>query len=496
VVPPRLTKGLLTGPTVGFALAIVGLASLAATAQTVTSRPKPIDREPYSIRLLLDFDAATGVDSARRSRVLEDWSALALRFVGEPWSVEVVADAGPIAAMPIEDLSADDLKGQLAKADKLWAIRARFSGEDFRLEGRELDALTGRLGEVHRREVAHPSDLPRDLLGLALAMFTPSAEVGASKDGGVSFLVQGGSLRAASPLGEVAPVGTVFRAFRIFPKEGSPPEVIDVRYSYFRVDKLDGPTAHCEIIRGVGDPLTNRYARKNTLVARGIKPSSTPTRLRFLAKGDRQPAAGYRLLARSIPSATRPTDLGMTDRDGRIVIRPGALDGLSSLRLMAGNDEPMLDIPVMPGETPEERTIVFEPRPLTLALEARIDALRDAIIDLVAIRTRLESRMKARLDGEDWPGLDATILEFRKLTQRESISARLKKIREDGERQETEGKTTVLTRNARSQLDETQGLIDRYLDDDAIRSYEDAAVRVKAEQAKPKAPAKGARKGP
>ena len=195
-------------------------------------------------------------------------------------------------------------------------------------------------------------------------------------------------------------------------------------------------------------------------------------------------------MARSIPPGLKPTDLGMTDREGRIVVRPGVLDGLASLRLLAGNDEPMLDIPVMPGETGEERTIVFEARTLTLDLEARLDALRDAIVDVVAVRSRLEARMKARLDGEDWAGLDEAIKEFRALTPRETFATRLEQIKESGRRQEEEAKTTVLTRNARGQLDETQGLIDRYLDDDAIRSYEDAATRGKAEAAKAKAPAK------
>jgi hypothetical protein len=208
--------------------------------------------------------------------------------------------------------------------------------------------------------------------------------------------------------------------------------------------------------------------------------------MRFLVKGDRQPAAGYRLVARSLLPGGKATELGMTDREGRISLQPGSADNLMYLRLLAGNDEPMCDIPVMPGESSEERTIVFEARPLTLALEARVDALRDSIIDVVNVRARLEARMKARLDGEDWAGLDETIQEFRKLTPRESYLTRLNTIKDDGERQETEAKTAVLTRNARARIDEIQGLIDRYLDDDAVRSYEDAASRAKAERERPK----------
>lgn len=418
-------------------LALTWISASAALGQLAAPNPLPIDRKPYSIRVLIDFDPGTRVDPARRSAILDDWLGLARRFVGEPWSMEVVSDLGTLPAIPIENLKADELKSASEKAAKVWAIRVEARKSGYRLEGREADVATGWMGEVHARDVSFPSDLPRELLWLALAIFAPSAEVGESKAGGVTFLVQGGSLPVASPLGEVAPVGSIFRALRVFPKEdGSAPEIVEVRYSYFRVETRDGAFARCEIIRGLGDPLTNRYARKNKLVALGIKPSSSPTRLRFLLKGDRLPAAGYRLTCRPIPPGPRPTELGMTDREGRIVLAPGFAEGLVSLRLIAGNEEPMLDIPVMPGESPEERTIVFEPRPLTLALEAKLDALRDTIIDLVAARSRIEARMKARLDGEDWAGLDEAIQEFRKLTPRERIEARLDRIRarENGRR--------------------------------------------------------------
>ncbi len=451
-------------------------------------KPEPADRKPYAIRVLVDFEAATRVDPARGAAILDEWSVLVRRFVGAPWSPELAGGGDTLSARPIEDLAGDDLKPFGGGVDKVWTIRVRAAGAGFELEGRELDVPTGWLGEVHRRPVAHPADAPRELLRLTLALFAPTAEVGESKGGGVSFLVRGASLPSASPMGAVARPGTVFRVLRIFDRpDGSAPEIREVPYSYFRVERLDGPVARCEIIRGVGDPLTSRYARKNRLVALGIKPADSPTRLRFLTKGDRRPAAGYRLIARSIPPGTRPAEVGTTDREGRVVLPPGFAAGLVSLRLMAGNDEPMVDVPVMPGETPRERTLLFEPRPLTLTLEARLDALRDAIVDVVNLRGRLELRMKARLDGEDWPGLAEAIKEFRKLTPRAQFESRLARIRADGERQEAELKTVVLTRQARALLDEARALIDRYVDDEIIRAYEDAADRARAEVARPKA---------
>ena len=106
----------------------------------------------------------------------------------------------------------------------------------------------------------------------------------------------------------------------------------------------------------------------------------------------------------------------MTDRGGRIVLKPGFADGLVILRLLAGNIEPVREFPIMPGESSEERTIPFDPKYQSVALEVEVDSLRDEVVDLIALRARLEARMKARLEGEDWDGLEDAIKEFNRLT--------------------------------------------------------------------------------
>ena len=100
--------------------------------------------------------------------------------------------------------------------------------------------------------------------------------------------------------------------------------------------------------------------------------------------------------------------------------------------------------------------------------------------------------MKARADGEDWRGLEETAKEFRKLTPRDTLEGRLNRLVEEAERQETERKVLIITKHARNQVDDTKALIGRYLDDEQVRSYEDAVQRAKAEAAAPKPKAKGA----
>ena len=85
---------------------------------------------------------------------------------------------------------------------------------------------------------------------------------------------------------------------------------------------MEGPIARCAIVTALRDPLTQRVSRPNTLAAIGIKAGDEPVRFRFVTRPDKSPAAGYTLTARAVPDGL-PHELGMTDRSGRIVLKPG-----------------------------------------------------------------------------------------------------------------------------------------------------------------------------
>jgi len=270
--------------------------------------------------------------------------------------------------------------------------------------------------------------------------------------------------------------------------------------TYLMVESVEGPIARCRITSAYRDPLTQRVAQANTLAAVGIKPGRSPMRLRFETRPDKEPAAGYMLTARAVPDG-QPRELGMTDRAGRIVLPPGFADGLVILRLLAGNVEPVCELPIMPGESSEERVIPFKPLPLTVALEAQVDSLRDDVVDLVALRARLEARMEARLKGEDWTGLEEALKEFGRLTPRDEYSKRLTELKDEAARKQAEGKTAILTKTAQAQITDLQAMIDRYLDDDAIKAYVEALAEKRSElganeKARQKAVAKKAEAAP
>ena len=198
----------------------------------------PIDRQPYSIEAHIAIDPASRIDPQGRAVLVFEWDALVRRFVGAPWDLSVAEDDGPLTTLPLESLSPAVFEEVSQKNDKVWALRIEAEGSGFVLSGRELDCATGKLGPIHRRSAPYRPDLPRELLELALEVFSPSAVIGESFARNVSITVRGASLEAASPIGRVATVGSVFHPLRLVPGrgKGGKPLVLEVPFSYLQVE--------------------------------------------------------------------------------------------------------------------------------------------------------------------------------------------------------------------------------------------------------------------
>lgn len=469
-------------------------------AQPLDSAPKPtvegIERLPYRIRVHLDVDSETRLDAKRRDALVADWRALTARFVGAPWQLEVSAESTPSpVAGDLDALDPEALAEGAAGFDKLWLVRVGRDGGGYGFDGREFDVSLRRLGPLQHRSAPVPRDAPRVFFQLSLDLFSPTAEIGEHFGKDVSLRVRAAALTPASSVGRVVGAGNVFLPLRIVPQKDGKALVREIAYTYLRVESHDGTSVRSSIKSMFSDPLTARVAQKTSLAAIGVKPGKHPTRLRFLTLPDRAPAAGYVLTMWDYPDGL-PREVGTTDREGRITLVPGIAPGLVVFRLLAGTSEPMREFPLMPGESPSERVVPpFDPKPEAVTLETRLDALRDTVIDLVAVRARLEARLKARFDGEDWAEAKATLQEFNALPSREKFADALAKLKDEATRRQARSKTPILTKTAQSQLTDLQSLIDRYLDDESFKAFADALEKLEAapktkEKAKPKAAAK------
>ncbi len=292
-------------------------------------------------------------------------------------------------------------------------------------------------------------DVVRELFRLTEAMFAPYAEIGEPSGDAVPLRVQGSALPKGQLGQGIAPVGTVFRPLRVvYNGDDTVLNILKIPYSYLVVSTREDAETRATLVRGVADPLTKRFTRKNKLVALGVKPGAFQTRFRFVqSKGD-APASGYVLTARPAPDGPARV-VATTDRDGRVSIPRGFADGLVIVRLVAGRAEPLREVPIMPGESDEGLTIPVDPKSQAVTLETQLDALRDEIVDVVALRNRLERRMKAREQRDEWAGVEEVLAEFRKLPPRDGFVKRLERLNDDAQKQEERTRSVVLTKTAR-----------------------------------------------
>ena len=182
----------------------------------------------------------------------------------------------------------------------------------------------------------------------------------------------------------------------------------------------------------------------------------------------------------------------MTDRGGRIVLKPGFADGLVVLRLLAGNIEPVKEFPVMPGEsrksgpsfsTPGIRAWRWRPRSIQCAMtSSKLDRTPRAA------RGPHEGPARGRGLGRAGGGPEGNLPPDAPRRVRQAAG----RVEGTGDKEQAEKKVAILT-NVQAQINDLQAMIDRYLDDDILRAYQDALERGKAEGGdKAKVPAKAA----
>jgi len=499
------------GPVVSFALvALLGLTALGAdpdgsnpatTQSKDTPKPeaaKPSELRPYKIKAWVSIDPHARGDPRGRETLIAGWKVLVARFIGAPWQLEISEDEGPLTTNTLDSITPDMVIPAAKGFDKAWMIRIEPSADGFSFAGREFDAPTAQVGLLSRRPASVLSDGPRALLQLSLDIFAAASDVTEVTGKKCKVRVQGSMIPAATPLGQVVSVGSVLRPSRIFYKpDGGIMRLDVIKSTYIVVDQLNAGIASCTVYSALGNPLTTKVVGNAKMVAVGLKPASIPTRLRFtfynpdapLIPGTRveeRPAAGYTVVSTTLPNGT-PREVGTTDREGRLVLEPGFADGLVNLRLMAAGTEPLSQFPIMPGEMIEEKVMNrIDPRSATVTIESEAFALRDEIIDLIAVRKRLEARMKVRIESDppNWEEVKNLLEQYRNIPSREALEKRLDVLNTTlNAEAEKNKRSKVKTPTATRLLTEVDNLIKGYLNDEDYNAIFDAYQRGQAQEA-------------
>ncbi len=466
----------------GAAWLLVGLLLSAPISRAQKPTELPIEQRPYRIRVWLGSEPSVRLSSEERGRLIASWQEFVVRFVGPAWEVQIESTAGPLLGQTVDRLTVEGVSSLAEDADKCWFLQvgAAPTGSGWQLSGREYDAATRQLGSIHRLPARHRRDAARSLFQLSLRVFAPLAEIVRTTDD-VKLKVQASALTAADPIGVVVGEGTVFRSFWILlSADGTVKGVRPINYTYLRVSSTESSPFPVDVVSGLRRPLPQQVAGRYRLMALGSRAASVPTRLRFyvVRKEDnsRLPYPGAVLMASTFPDGT-PRVVGTTGREGEISLPPDFADGLVKLQLLGGGVEPLREIPILPGETEEEIALPVEPKPDAVALQYRLMAIQDEIVDLIARRGQLEARLEARAGGQQWDEVKALLDEYLKLPPRSRFEQRVAALKEEAERKQAEQKVPILTQTALRDLSEVDALIQRYLDDSTYQAYDDAYRR-------------------
>lgn len=454
------------------------MACAGVQGQTAEKKPVPFEFQPSRIKVVLSVDPSARLDSEGLSRLVREWRFLVTRFIGSPWSLEVSEAEGAGAGLDPAQITVEQVSGLAGRFDQLWYLKISAGSPDgLSFTGRSLDVATARLGPLRRPSASRLGDEARALFELSRALFTPRAMIGASDAGRVRVQVQGAGLGAASELGQVVSKGLVLVPFRILLKpDGTVLRVSPIGWTYLIVEEVEGTTALCSILSSLRDPLTRRVIGKSELVALGVQPGSGSLRFQFVTRPpDSRPASGYVLTVRTPPDGAERV-VGRTDRQGRVEVPPSSVPtGPLMARLVGGDEEPLVEFPILPGETEVERVLRIDPLTQAVALESRLNKLQDDVIDQVAIRSRLQALMESRVQGNAWDDVKALLLDYQKLPAKQGFLDQLNLLRDAAAKEQQELKLPVLTRTAQARLTETETLINNYLDDEVFQAYQRAA---------------------
>jgi hypothetical protein len=381
---------------------------------------------PYKIALVVAVDPqlATGTEAATLVDAVVERIEL---YVGGVWDVALVAAPPALneqLLMALDQISPAALESLAPDAawDKilLLAIKPEDSG-GCQLLARDFDLRTRILGPTVRLAVAQRALYADRAFEAIWQAFAPIAQIDVDADKQVLLRPRAGGLPLADPNLSLAKTGDLFRpVIRKFDRLGrlEADKTLPMPWTFLRVEDIAGTQATTQVYSGLRHPFSGRRRGQTEQLAIAVHPTHGSTRLVLLGRGNPpEHLAGYDIYAQR-PGEKPTTYLGRTDTDGSIVI---AADDLPvRLIYVKGGGQLLAKLPMVPGLEAESIAEVAD-NSNRLAFEGYLHGIRNQVIEHVARREILMSRIRARLKAGKRDEAEALFDELRRLPTREQI---------------------------------------------------------------------------
>ena len=387
---------------------------LAVLSSLVISRPASLaaealgwDFQPYRIQAALAIDLPGGLVEEMSEEIPRYLDERARSAIGPLWSFDVKVVAGvtrQLVLTQVATLSAAPPADLPAGGDKLLLLVVRGTPGGYELIAREYDRFIERWGMPVRGECGQLQSLPEHFFALVWQAVAPLAqfEVDPNDANRVLLKPRGGALPRGSGTPSWAESGDVFLPILRRTSRGG--ALVDdgirpVPWTYIEALQNEDGTIVGRVHSASRRPFGARRQGRVEQLAIGLRADPAPTIVRFHSRTTAEkPLVGYEVYAQNAGEDAL-TRVGVSDRHGTLSISPGKTR--VQFLLVKSGGQLLAKLPIVPGADAE----VAVPLPdddVRLVAEARLAALREDLIDVVARRNILMARARQKIEKRDY----------------------------------------------------------------------------------------------
>lgn len=293
--------------------------------------------------------------------------------------------------LPITDLVSTEIE----EYDKVFVVRVSEPSDSPTVTVAELETLMRYFGSPVAAPFNSGYDLP-SVIGYCITQaFSPMVRIDdAGQKNAIGMIRAGGLIMDPESPANVQVGDVLLPMIRKNDRNGKPIGIGRIDWAFLITTEREDTSAKMDYYSGMAGGLQGRKNNRTFKMGMLLRPQRDETLLRLHAKGRPDlPLIGYELYERELDSKDM-SFVGRTDWNGRLQIKKTA-DPLRLLYVKNGGAV-LARLPMVPGFTQKE-VADLAGDDMRLQAEAYIRGVQNAIIDLVAIRQLLATRIRLRL---------------------------------------------------------------------------------------------------
>jgi hypothetical protein len=389
---------------------LLAAASIGLQTAAAVEPGKFWDQQPYRIEVTLALDAPGELADRFAAELPAYLERRAVASIGSLWQLHAAIAIGSLqqrALGDIESLTTKDLpksESDIAGGnDKRILLSVRATPWGYELAGREYDSYVDHWGQTLRASTRQGDSVAEQLFALLARVVTPLAQfhLDPANDRQVILLPRGASLPHVGDFQWAAEGDVFLPIYRRTSREG---ELVAggsrvVPWTFLELTKVDPQQATGRIQSGTSRPFAIRQPGRLEQVAIALRADvgDSVVCLRSRTEKDK-PLVGYQVFAQN--TGEHETQLvGSSDEVGELSVPPGKTT-VQLLYIKSGGDL-LARVPIVPGAVAS----IDVPLPdddLRLQAAARLVALREDLVDLVARRNIFIARVHQQIEDKNY----------------------------------------------------------------------------------------------